>query len=456
MTSFSGASVLLLPVGLAILLGLSAFALISVRERERRAALVATALAMLCSLPFAAAVFASRQVQAVVIAGLAVIVLVTLVAWFLPLGSSIVESGRPTRRVDERDIMFARVRLLPESKEFDTYYAMRPENREEDDRTRSLPGLLSPEAPLAEPVAFGSAKASFAMTEALRDEVDGPVAPGVHEQSAAEATATIKGFALRHGACDVGVTQLQPYHVYTHIGRGTGTWGDPIELDHHWAIAFTVEMDHSTMRSAPAAPVVAESARQYVESAKIAVQLAELIRSLGYPARAHIDGNYRVIAPLVARDAGLGEIGRMGILMTPRLGPRVRLGVVTTDLPLTPDPSGEDLTMLDFCTICKKCAENCPTKSIPFGDREPIDGGLRWTLDAESCFRFWNAAGTDCGRCMTVCPYSHPDNAAHNLVRWAIRSSGVARRGALQLDDLFYGRHPRPLVSQKLSAKVSA
>ena len=259
---------------------------------------------------------------------------------------------------------------------------------------------------------------------------------------------TLKDLARRFGACDAGVTELQPYHVYSHVGRGTGVWGQPVKLDHRWAIAFTVEMDHETMRMAPAAPVVAESARQYVESAKIAIQLAALIRSLGYPARAHIDGNYRVIAPLVARDAGLGEIGRMGILMTPRLGPRVRLGVVTTDLPLTPDPPGGDPSVLDFCTVCKKCAENCPTRSIPFGDREPIDDGLRWAIDPDSCFRFWNAVGTDCGRCMTVCPYSHPDNVAHNLVRWAIRSSGAARRGALWLDDLFYGRRPEALSSE--------
>lgn len=67
------------------------------------------------------------------------------------------------------------------------------------------------------------------------------------------------------------------------------------------------------------------------------MQLAEFMRSIGYPARAHIDGSYRVVCPLVARDAGLGEIGRMGLLMTPELGPRVRIAVVTTDLPLVPD-----------------------------------------------------------------------------------------------------------------------
>ena len=41
---------------------------------------------------------------------------------------------------------------------------------------------------------------------------------------------------------------------------------------------------------------------------QIAVQLAAFCRELGYPARAHIDANYQVIAPLVARDAGLGAI----------------------------------------------------------------------------------------------------------------------------------------------------
>jgi ferredoxin len=366
-----------------------------------------------------------------------------IIAWFLPVGTSVAGSGRPARRVDEREIMFARARLRPGTRNYDDYYAIRPEHKESDGRTRALPGLLSPDAALAEPIAFASARASFRKTHALRERVDGSVAPARNERPASEMTAIVKRLARDLGARDVGVTELRPYHIYTHVGRGTGAWGEPIDLDHHWAVAFTVEMEHQTMRCAPAAPVVAESARRYVESAKIAIQIASAIRSRGYPARAHIDGNYRVIAPLVARDAGLGELGRIGILMTPGLGPRVRLGVVTTDVPLVADPSGDDLSVIDFCTICKKCAENCPSKSIPFGDREPIDGGRRWAIDPDGCFRYWNAIGSDCGRCMTVCPFSHPSNAAHNVVRWGIRRSGMARRGALLADDLFYGRRPR-------------
>jgi len=321
---------------------------------------------------------------------------------------------------------------------------MRPGNLEGDDLTRALPGLLSPDAVLAEPIAFATAQASFRVCKALRDEVDGPVSAERQSWPAQEMGARIKRIALYLGARDVGVTALEPYHVYSHVGRGSGAWGEAIDVEHEWAIAFTVEMDHATMRCAPAAPVVAESARQYVESAKIAIQIASLIRRLGYPARAHIDGNYRVIAPLVARDAGLGEIGRHGILLTPCCGPRVRLGGVTTDLPLLPDPPGDDHSVIDFCTVCKKCAENCPSHSIPSGDRTPIDGGLRWAIDPDSCFRYWNTIGTDCGKCMIVCPYAHPDSAAHTLVRRLARHSWAGRRLALRLDDLFYGRRVRP------------
>ena len=434
----------LLAVGLVMLLGFGVFGLVSVREGERRAARVALGAAVLTSLPFFLASLLPVAIRLVILGVIVAGGIVGVILFFLPIGR--VEWGNdvPQRRVDERDIMFARWRLVPGSPEFESYYAIRPENRAIDDEIRALPGLLSLTASKAHPLAFASAEASFSLTSAVREEVDGPVAPVRSEFTATQMTSFIKALARYYGAYTVGIAKLQPYHVYSHIGRGSGKYGAPITLDHRYAIAFTVEMDHAITGTAPNAPTVMESARQYVEAAKVALQLGYFIRRLGYPARAHIDGNYRVIAPLVARDAGLGEIGRMGLLMTPELGPRVRLGVVTTDLPLIPDQRNNDTSVLDFCRICQKCAETCPSRSIPFGDREEIDGALRWRINSESCFRYWNRIGTDCARCMAICPYSHPNNAAHNLVRWAVRRSGMARRVALWMDDLFYGRKPPP------------
>jgi reductive dehalogenase len=433
-----------LTLGSLILILLFSFGWVSHIEGERRAVTLSFALAIFGSSPFFLIPFLPFTIELTLFIAIISIAIIGAILFSLPTGRIERANDVPKIRFDERDIVFARSRLKPGSPEFEAYYNMRPENLALDNKFRKLPGLLSPEAQKAEPAFFASAKACFDLREALREEVDGAVSPIQIENTPAHNTSYIKTFARHLGAISVGITELKPYHVYSHIGRGAGEYGAPITLDHQYAIAFTVEMDHGTMQLAPEAPVVMESAHQYVEAAKIAITLGYFIRMQGYPARAHIDGNYRVIAPLVARDAGLGEIGRIGLLMTPELGPRVRLGVVTTDLPLTPAPRIDGSFMLDFCNFCKKCAENCPSQSISHDDRREIDGAWRWRINADTCFRYWNTIGTDCGICMAVCPFSHPDNWAHNAVRRAIRHSGFARRAALWMDDLFYGRKHVP------------
>jgi len=429
-------------VGLAWVFGFGYFSFISSREGEKRATRVSLSLAVAGALAFLLASLLPAAVRLILLGALGMAGLAALILFFAPLGS--VPEGRdtPQSRFDERDVMFARWRLQPGSPEYEAYYAMRPENKASDDRTRARPGLYNAASRVANEYLFASPKASFDLTEALRDAVDGLVSDQRHELPPQEMTAYLKGLALYYGALEIGVTALQPYHVYSHVGRGSGVYGEPIPLDHRYALALTVEMDFGMVGAAPRPQISMESARQYVDAARVAVQLAGVIRYLGYSARAHIDGNYRVICPLVARDAGLGEIGRMGLLMTPRQGPRVRLAVVTTGVELVPDAREADLAVIDFCRICKKCAESCPSKSIPFDDRQEIDGALRWRINSDTCFNYWNTIGTDCGRCMAVCPYSHPDTLAHNFVRWGNGRSGAFRRAALLMDDLFYGKRP--------------
>ena len=435
------ATAILMALGVVVLLGFGAFGVTSLREGERRAAGVALELSIALAIPFFLATLLPPPFRWALL-GLGL--LAGLLFFLLPIGRVERDKEEPRTRIDERDIMFARARLEPGTRNYEDYYTQHPERKAGDDKSRSLPGILSPESSEVNPLVFGATDATFEYIERLHDAVNGPVASEQKVFEAGPGTGYIKGLARYWGARDVGITELKPYHVYSHIGRGKGAYGDPITLDHRYAIAFTVEMDRQLVGTAPAAPTILESAHQYGSAAAIAVQLGNLIRSMGYPARAQINGNYRVVAPLVARDAGLGEIGRMGLLMTPELGPRVRLGVVTTDLPLLPDSPGHAPSVLDFCQACKKCADTCPVRAIPTGDREEIDGALRWRIDQEVCYRYWCVTGTDCARCMALCPYSYPDTPMHNMVRWAAQHSGAARRTVIWMDRVFYGPAPAP------------
>ncbi len=377
--------------------------------------------------------------------GVVLMILLGGLAMLVPTGKpGGFEDSCVSERLDERTIMFSRAALEPGTDNFDAYYKEFPQHRESDERFRRLPGLMAPESGKYEPLSFAAAGASFETVEQLVNLVEGEPAAKKIEISPAEASAFIAGWMKKLGVHSSGVTVLKDEHLYTKKGRGP-SWGQPVERRHRFAIAFSVEMDHRQMGTAPEGPTLMESAEQYLHAGTVATQVAVFIRRLGWQAEAHIDANYKVICPLVAKDAGLGEIGRMGLLMTPELGPRVRLGVITTDLPLNTNEPCFDPAILHFCSICKKCAQVCPPGAIPQGERDVIAGSKRWQLNSEACFTYWCAMGTDCGQCMRVCPYSHPDTLLHNLVRRGLSHSLLFRHFALKMDDLLYGRTPKPM-----------
>jgi len=344
-------------------------------------------------------------------------------------------------RFDERDMMFSRSALAAGTENYDEYYDRHPERRETDDGIRGMPQICGKGTSTYHELNSPLADAAFWLLGDINKYAEGPAAPHQVEVDPEQMTERLKGLAQYYGAKLVGVTEVKPHHLYTHIGRRPAEYGNEVNLSHKYAIAFAVEMDYHMVKSAPNVQVVAESSRQYVEAGKIALVLAYYIRSLGYEARAHMDGNYLVLAPIVAADAGLGEIGRMGLLMTEDYGPRVRLGVVTTDIPLVPDKP-VNLGMQNFCRICKKCADNCPSRSISHGDKEYNRGVRKWTINQETCFRWWRTVGTDCAICMNACPYSKPNTLIHKLMRYSLRRSEFARRFAVWVDDLIYGRRP--------------
>jgi reductive dehalogenase len=154
----------------------------------------------------------------------------------------------------------------------------------------------------------------------------------------------------------------------------------------------------------------------------------------------------------MAIDAGLGELGRHGVVITPKYGSRVRLAKVITDMPLVLDrPISFGVT--EFCEICAKCAEECPGEALPHGSRSydaPKSGNpgvFRWAVDNIKCHRAWCEFGMECNTCIRVCPFTKPEGWMHEITKMLIggvRSKSINKL-LLKLDSASgYGKGKDP------------
>ncbi|MFX1490312.1 MAG: 4Fe-4S dicluster domain-containing protein, partial [Promethearchaeota archaeon] len=180
------------------------------------------------------------------------------------------------------------------------------------------------------------------------------------------------------------------------------------------AIVMAVEMDPDALSTAPAQPAAAAVAIAYSKMAFIISCMGEFIRNLGY--RAIQCGNDTALSIPLAIDAGLGALGRNGLLITPEFGPRVRICKVFTDIPLISDiPNIKFIEKVNkICGKCLKCAEACKADAISKEKGTSFHGlnisnssGVnKHYIDGEKCFEFWIENSSDCGNCIAVCPFS--------------------------------------------------
>lgn len=242
---------------------------------------------------------------------------------------------------------------------------------------------------------------------------DDPVNPQKYPVTdPAEMAKRVKQVAKFYGADLVGICELDQRWVYSHyFDRETGAYG-PLEIPYKYAIVIGIEMHWPEINGSPGFPASAATALAYSKMAEISASLAKYIRALGYPAVP--SGNDTAQSIPLAIDAGLGELGRNGLLISPEFGPRQRLCKVLTDLPLEPDQP-IDFGMQRFCEKCRMCAGACPAEAIRWGERttEPTSisnrtGILRWPVDVAKCYLFWRENGMDCSNCVAACPWASP------------------------------------------------
>jgi len=253
------------------------------------------------------------------------------------------------------------------------------------------------------PVSQGIVRPSWA----IKPLQDGQPAPQIAPDSGnpADNAKALKALSHYMGSSITGICKIPDYCWYSHDKRG-----QPIEPYHEYALVVLIDQGYETFLGASGNDWISgsQSMRAYLRGAEVVGVMAEMIRRMGYSARSHSNLDSHVLHVPLVINAGLGEQSRIGeSAINPFLGMRFKTAVLTTDMPLAPDKP-IDFGVQTFCSKCLKCARECPSQAIPYGNKVIFNGYETWKPDSERCtmYRATNLKGSACGRCVKVCPLS--------------------------------------------------
>jgi reductive dehalogenase len=233
----------------------------------------------------------------------------------------------------------------------------------------------------------------------------------------------------------VGISRCPDWAYYSHDAAGI-----EIHPTQDQAISMIVDQRFDSMDGSSGDDwiSVALSMRAYLRFSLLGGVIAEHIRSLGYEAKAHTATDSDVIHPPLLLLSGLGEVSRIGeVILNPYLGPRLKSGIVTTNMPMAHDKP-IDFGMQKFCESCNKCARECPSGAITAGPKKMFNGYEIWKSDSQRCatYRITSPSGAMCGRCMKTCPWNLEGLFAEAPFRWAAMNIPAAAPMLAKLDDM--------------------
>lgn len=141
-------------------------------------------------------------------------------------------------------------------------------------------------------------------------------------------------------------------------------------------MVFTFKMDNELIKTAPGDKAQGLNEELYAELGKITYELSDFIRSHGFATQvAHPHENLIGLSDL-AQQAGLGWKGKHGLLITPELGPKLKISAIFTSIENLPEQNGTDHSWIaDYCQRCTKCTIACSENAMvnkihPHGEKE--------------------------------------------------------------------------------------
>jgi reductive dehalogenase len=268
---------------------------------------------------------------------------------------------------------------------------------------------------------------------------------------AAAMTRHIKAVARYMGADVIAVAKAHPSFLYAgnrYVQDGTAEDAyqklTPAELvkKFPYVIVATTAWDYNKLQAHRHFIGDAAYHVSQIKANLILKALEGYVKELGYTALRGV-----VIPQAAGVASGVGELGRNGLVINKTFGARIHMpDPILTDLPLLADEP-VDIGVDDFCKICRKCANTCPTNSIPFGDKVVHNGVEKYKINWLTCYKlrpYVHDSWGSCLTCVAVCPYTKPNAWWRTLAVQALHSCPFAARPWLvralkAIDDRFWG-----------------
>jgi ferredoxin len=251
------------------------------------------------------------------------------------------------------------------------------------------------------------------------------------EPTGEDVTELIRQKARELGYGEVGFTQFDRHYVYQSRRRQLKPG-----LPH--AICLALEQSYVPTQTIPSLDAESVHGGTYELQGPLTMELTDYIRSLGY--RVQVSGPTLHYGPMIPMfvDAGLGQLGANGQLLSPHFGSRARLQIILTDANVTYDKP-IDYGIHTFCQVCQVCVNRCPGRAL-MPEKVWYRGVEKNKLVFKRC-RPVMANYLGCGVCMKVCPiqrYGMPAVMEHYVATGEVLGKGTDNLEGYSLPDKGY------------------
>jgi len=165
-------------------------------------------------------------------------------------------------------------------------------------------------------------------------------------------------------------------------------------------IVLTMEMSKEIIETPPGLEAMELNNAAYDKLGKLTYKISDYLREKGFATQvAHPFGSLVNFSSL-AQKAGLGHIGKNGLLINPEIGPGVKISAIFVSIANLPLEDGNHYEWIsEYCNMCGKCIKACPEKALI--EIETCCSGKQVQFIQKLCI----GCSQGCTYCIEACPF---------------------------------------------------